>query len=234
MKPRSESCEKRLPSVILIGVAKSATRELIDFLRLHPHIQIYHGSSSYEMNYFDMQYNESSEWLRDQMLCSYSNQITVMKNAWYFHNRLVPARIKKFNETVKLILLVREQVARAISAYTFGTNLHQDGINVDRIFSTMVKNTSLNELSKFPFLPTADTRKLKLEDKVFKMSIYDEPMALWLKYFNRSQILILESEEFKKKSVSLLSSIETFLGPYHYITAHMFIYNEEKQFYCIR
>ena len=43
IKLDSESCFKRLPSVILIGIAKSGTRELKDFLRLHPHSQIYHG-----------------------------------------------------------------------------------------------------------------------------------------------------------------------------------------------
>ena len=66
------------------------------------------------------------------------------------------------------------------------------------------------------------------------MSIYDEPMALWLRYFNRSQILILESAEFKKKPASALNKIESFLGLDHYITPDKFVYYREKHFYCIR
>lgn len=231
IKPRSEICLKRLPSVILIGVAKSGTKEIVDFLRLHPHIQSWHGTQSgYEMKYFDMFYERGSDWLRQQMPCSYSNQITVMKNALYFHNRLVPERIKKFNETVKLILLVREPSARSISALTFGRPRYKDTDKLNQDLSGMVKNARLKVHAEFPFLPT----KLKLEDKVFKVSFYDAPMALWLRYFNRNQILVLESDEFKKKPAAVLNKVESFLGLDHYITPDMFVYNEEKHFYCIR
>ena len=70
-KPPNETCVKRLPSAIVIGVAKSGTRELVDFVHLHPHIQIYFTEKSYEMPYFSSKYKYGVEWLREQMPCSF-------------------------------------------------------------------------------------------------------------------------------------------------------------------
>ena len=38
IKPPNETCEKRLPTAIVIGVQKCGSHELIDFMHLHPHI----------------------------------------------------------------------------------------------------------------------------------------------------------------------------------------------------
>ena len=40
VKPPHESCKRRLPACIVVGVAKSGTREIIDFMGLHPHCDI--------------------------------------------------------------------------------------------------------------------------------------------------------------------------------------------------
>ena len=53
-------------------------------------------------------------------------------------------------------------------------------------------------------------------------------MKLWLKYFNLSQILIIEHNELKHDPVSVLVKVEQFLGLGHYITSDMFAYNAEK------
>ena len=63
---------------------------------------------------------------------------------------------------------------------------------------------------------------------VLKLSIYDEKMKLWLKYFNLSQILIIEQNEFKHDPVSVPVTVEQFSGLGHYITSDMFAYNAEK------
>ena len=213
IKPTNETCEKRMPKAIVIGVAKCGTRELIDFMHLHPHIQIYH-KNSYEMQYFDRRYNKGVAWFKEQMPCSFSNQITVMKMAAYFHNSVVPERIYKFNESIKLILIVREPISRTYSAYTF-FKLRKKY----KTFSDFVIN---------------DENEVREQDKKMKMSTYDENMKLWLKYFNLSQFLIIEHNEFKHDPVSVLVKVEQFLGLGHFITSDMFVYNTEKGFYCIK
>ena len=57
IKPKNENCERRLPSCIIIGVYKGGTNEIVDFLKLHPHVEIYPANMqkmSYEMPYLSV------------------------------------------------------------------------------------------------------------------------------------------------------------------------------------
>ena len=226
IKPQNETCKRRRPICILIGVYKCGTRELVDFLRLHPHIEIYPTSLRvYEMPYFSRMYEKGENWFKRQLPCIYSNQITFIKNAGYFHDTAVPERIKQFNESLKLILMVREPVARTLSQYMFKESRGQlckgyTGENVPKNFSscTLSEDGSAVNTSSF----------------IVRHSVYDKPMNLWLQYFNLSQFLIIESEELKHDPASVLTKIERFLGLGHYITHDMFVFNKEKGFYCIQ
>ena len=73
VKPPHESCKRRLPACMIVGVAKSGTREIIDFMGLHPHIVIYYKERTYEMPYFSKAYDKGQDWFQSQMPCSYSN-----------------------------------------------------------------------------------------------------------------------------------------------------------------
>ena len=217
-KPNRETCQKRLPSAIIIGVKKSGTRELLDFMHLHPHIQIFYNASrsKYEMTYFSDMYQRSVNWFKEQMPCSFSNQITVMKMAKYFHDGDVPQRIHKLNESIKLILIVREPIARAYSAYTF--------FNRRKMYSKPFSHFVINSTSK----------EVQAHNIYVKLSVYDDYMKFWLKYFNLSQFLILEHGEFIHDPVTTLKKVEQFLGLGEFITSDMFAFNSEKGFYCIK
>ena len=217
-KPPNEVCKKRPPSAIVIGVEKSGTRELVDFMHLHPHIQFWHGQI-YEMNYFYQRHMKGIKWLINEMPCSFSNQITIMKQAGYFHNTNVDVsrRIRAFNASIKLILIVREPISRAYSAYTFQST---KGLGYKKSFNDLIMNPIRSEEQNRP--------------KLLKMSIYDESMERWLKVFNLSQILIIEHNEFKHEPFSVLVKVEEFLGLGHYITPDMFVYNTKTGFHCIR
>ena len=216
IRPSNEACEQRHPSCILIGVPKSGARVLLDFMQLSPYIETYYTSTSYEMPYFTKLYGKPKNWLRQQMPCSYSNQVTVMKMASYFHDRLVPERIRKFKRDMKLILIVREPVERLISIFTSG-NVCRDVRLLSRFDENVEVNMDLIMLSRF-----------------MDMSIYGDSMKVWMKYFNLSQILIIESNELKRDPVSVLNRVEDFLGLEHFIKPDMFVFNSEKGFYCIR
>ena len=216
VKPPHESCKRRLPVCIIVGVAKSGTREIIDFMGLHPHIAIYYlKERTYEMPYFSKAYDKGQKWFQSQMPCSYSNQITIIKNAWYFSNSYIPERIKNFNESIKLILLVREPVDRAVSQFTF--QHRQDRHGAFSFDDVAIKGDKVME--NVPFLVR---------------SMYGKQMENWLKYFNLDQFLIIESDELKYHPAAVMTKVEDFLGLGHYITPEMFVLNKEKGYYCIK
>ena len=216
-KPQQETCKKRFPASIIIGVRKCGTRELLNFLHLHPHVELYQNKS-YEMPFFvvDEYYTKGESWFRNQMPCTYSNQMTLMKNSVYFSFPFTAERIHRFNSSIKLMLMVREPVARAISQYMFGLQRKQipPGTSMEQV---IFQDNILNE-----------------EHKIIKDSTYDKSILEYLKYFTLDQILIIDSDELRYNPVKVLQKVEDFLGLAHYITPDMFVWNEDKGYYCIK
>lgn len=71
------------------------------------------------MHFFDRDdnYARGLEWYRSRMPHSYRGQITIEKSPSYFVTPEVPERIRAMNSSIKLLLIVREPVTRAISDY---------------------------------------------------------------------------------------------------------------------
>ena len=221
VKPAGEECVKRFPSAILIGVDKCGTNELTEFLHMHPLVEIYSrrnevGSPIYEMDYFGRNYSSGIDWFRDQMPCSYSNQMTFMKQSTYFARAETPERIYNFNPNIKLILMVREPVARSIARFMMEVQMTwiKPGTALEDV---IFQNGTINE-----------------RHNILKHSSYDESMKSWLKYFSSSQIMVIESEEFKHKPGEILFKVEEFLGLPHAIKPETFVWNDEKGFYCLK
>ena len=227
IQPENETCTKRFPICILVGVYKCGTREIVDFLRLHPHIEIYPSSAmnNYEMPYFQTMYKKGDAWLQSQMPCTYSNQITLMKNAGYFFDSAVPKRIQHFNESIKLILMVREPVSRSVSNYIMRENRKIKFPNSSR---------AMQYIESFSSIVLNSSNDVKENHRFVSHSVYDKPMKLWLQYFNLSQFLILDNEELKRDPVSVLNKVERFLGLEHIITDKMFVWNNDKGYYCVQ
>ena len=108
---------KRLPQCIIIGQQKAGTKALLVFLMIHPDIV----TPQSEVHFFDnnKSYARGLEYYRQQMPTSEPHQITVEKTPRYFRAPYVPERIRQMNESIKLLLIVREPVSRMISEYWF-------------------------------------------------------------------------------------------------------------------
>ena len=216
VQPENENCEKRPPKCIIIGVPNAGVRELRDFLKLNPYIQVYEGDEQYFLN--DDVYKQGYEWLRNEMPCSYSSQVTVAENEEYFHSSIVPPRIYKFDKSTKLILVVKEPINRSISH-----------------FNELFGEISVPKPIQYSEVVLDSKRKgLNTLHPVLNMSIYDDNTYTWLRYFNLSQFHIVESERLTRDPAAVLAEIETFLGLGHFIHSDMFVFNQEKVFPCIR
>lgn len=219
-KPTHEQCHKRLPKCILIGIYKCGTRELYDFMGMHPNIVPKDGNQEYNVfhshQYQQNDMNRSIERLRDQMPCSYSDQVSLIEYPEYFKFQDIPEILYNYDRGLKMILLVREPVQRLIS----------------HVWFTNKKTTHLDTYMDSKVLRSA-SGEINVNERLVELSVYDEPMVRYLRYFQLNQILIIEAKELQKKPVSVLSRIESFLGVPHVITDDLFVYNKQKGFYCI-
>lgn len=88
---------RHLPKVLIIGIKKSGTRALLEFIRLHPLVR----AAGSEVHFFDRHYYRGLHWYRDRMPTTINGQITMEKTPSYFITKEVPFRVHHMNPNTK-------------------------------------------------------------------------------------------------------------------------------------
>ncbi len=104
------------PQFIIIGAMKSGTTVLYDFICSHPRVQ---KATEKEIHYFSLYPYEGEKWYLDHFSGD-SEMVYGEASPTYFHvaNTLsIPRSIKEFSQDIKLILIVRDPVERAVSHF---------------------------------------------------------------------------------------------------------------------
>lgn len=215
MNSQSLQAVPRLPSCIIIGVRKSGTRALLQYMSLHPDTVI----NAKEQHFFNTdRYKLGLDYYRSQMPKSLNNQIIIEKTPAYFTDLMTPERIYRMNNSIKLILIVREPVIRLISDYTQLRKGKEQRNKTAKSFEELVLDNS---------------GKINTDYKPVQRSMYYHYFINWLEFFSRDQIYICDGDAFITNPYSELYDIETFLHLPHKIPSNVFYFNASKGFYCI-
>ncbi|XP_069110349.1 heparan sulfate glucosamine 3-O-sulfotransferase 1-like [Argopecten irradians] len=204
--------KRRLPQSIIIGVRKAGTGALRHFLDLHPDVI----TASKEPNFFSFRYENGFDWYKRLMPYSSEGQMTIEKSSNNFHNEQAPGRTYDFNSTIKLIVVVREPVERAISDYT----------------QRVINNRSRHNFEDAVF--NHRTGEINRDYICIRPSLYHTNLKRWLKYFPLSQIHIVDGENMKRKPYDEIYKVEEFLGLSHQVRKEQFVFNATKGFFCFR
>ncbi|KAK8726470.1 hypothetical protein OTU49_010269, partial [Cherax quadricarinatus] len=214
---RIRGTQRRLPQALIIGVRKCGTRALIEMLNLHPHIQ----KNGLEMHFFDddERYANGLEWYRKRMPYSFDNQVTIEKTPSYFISREAPARIRAMNETIKLLLIVREPAMRVLSDYA------------QIMEAKMRKGKQVAPFHKKVLTPDGE-----INDgfKAIQISQYAVHVLRWLREFPREQIHIIDGDNLVSDPFTEIDKVQQFLRLPLHIKPDNFYFNETKGFYCMR
>ncbi|XP_046401288.1 uncharacterized protein LOC124167338 [Ischnura elegans] len=229
---------RRLPQALIIGVRKGGTRALLEMLHLHPLVQKAAG----EAHFFDRDenYAKGLQWYRRRMPPSLKGQITVEKSPSYFVTPEVPERVRAMNASIRLLLIVREPVTRAISDFaqlrshslaakansTMRTKL--DGVDED--YGKKVARP----LSSFESLAILPDGRVDMSWRPISVSLYHRHISAWLEAFPRDQILIVDGDQLASNPAPVLASVEKFLKLRPALTPTHFYFNATKGFYCLR
>ncbi|XP_061080268.1 heparan sulfate glucosamine 3-O-sulfotransferase 4-like [Conger conger] len=209
----SDYGEKKLPQAIIIGVKKGGTRALLEALRVHPDVR----AVGNEPHFFDRHYDKGMDWYRDLMPSTLEGQITMEKTPSYFVTNSAPKRIHSMARDIKLIIVVRNPVTRAISDYT-------------------------QTLSKKPEIPTFEVlafknRTLGLIDaswSALRIGIYALHLETWLQYFPLAQMHFVSGERLITDPAGELGRVQDFLGLKRIVTDKHFYFNKTKGFPCLK
>lgn len=224
--------EKRLPKAIIIGSRKCGTRALLKFLELNTEIR----AAPNEVHFFDrdQNYRLGLDWYRKQMLNSTEDQIAIEKSPSYFVEPLVTKRISNMNSSIKLVVIVRDPVKRAISDFS-------------QIVSNKIENFAKRQNATLDGIEEAwhqgsrvfRDRIIKPDgtvnenSKIIRHGLYSTHLERWRKVFSDDQIHIVDGENFIKDPYSELQQVEQFLQLKPMIGRSDFVFDKKKGFYCI-
>lgn len=201
-----------LPDFIVIGVGRSGTTSLFNYLEQHPSIV----SSAYdEIGFFDDNFRLGLTWYRSMfptIIKKFQTKrrtkffMTYEVTPWYIRRPWTARRIKKLFPNIKLITVLRNPVDRTYSHYhlskrnnekqDFETMIEEDMKNISK-WRTKVKNDSY-------FLNEVQNSKLA-------RGFYYEQLEQWFEIFDKDQMLIIPSERLGTQTKNILQEVFRFL-----------------------
>lgn len=189
------------PNLFLIGVQKSATTSVYDWIAQHP--QVCGPVSMKDTPFFidDELYSKGTEFLDGVYQKQYQGQEVIINGSAhnvYFEHAM--QRIKAFNPEAKLILILRNPVDRAISAYYFARkrNLEKDELRLAiEKEKERLKSTDLKVLSETTYIDHG---------------LYYKQLKRLYQYFSPEQTMILFYEDIKNRPEEVIRDVYIRLG----------------------
>ncbi|XP_063285069.1 heparan sulfate glucosamine 3-O-sulfotransferase 2 [Pelobates fuscus] len=204
---------KRLPQAIIVGVKKGGTRAVLEFIRVHPEVR----AMGTEPHFFDRNYERGLDWYRNLMPRSVDRQITVEKTPSYFVTRDAPRRISHMSPKVKLIVVVRNPVTRAISDYT----------------QTLSKKPDIPSFSELAFR-NQTSGEVDTAWNAIRIGLYALHLQPWLSHFPISQMHFVSGERLITDPAGEMARVQDFLGLKRLVTDKHFYFNKTKGFPCLK
>lgn len=183
------------PAFIVIGAHKCGTTSLFKYLGEHRRVR---KPVTKEIHFFDRHYAEGGAWYEAQFprpgLLGRAAFITGEATPAYLYHPLAPARMRAMLPEVKLIAILREPAARAMSHWRVARRKGWDDAPtlseaLDREAERMAAHEA--RLAADPFY---------VDDGYFRHAYlargrYAEQLERWLSHFPREQLLVLRSED---------------------------------------
>jgi len=218
------------PSFLIIGAQKAGTSALHDYLSLHPDCVPAHQKELYffipegMLSWSDYPSHAVFERLCREgvddgfpqwALDWYHSQFPLLRpgrlgkrfeaSPEYMFDPNAPARIRRYRPDMKLIVLLRDPVQRAYSAWNM-LHGYQEGVYFELRDPRSFEEAVDEELAR------ADVSKPYDVSDYVGRGIYHEQLQRVFAQFPREQVLILASEDLKQRRLVALESVCRFLG----------------------
>jgi O-antigen/teichoic acid export membrane protein len=212
------SAIRPLPDFLIIGAQRSGTTALHRYLCQHP--QVMPPLISKGVHYFDVAYDRSDAWYRGHFPARPYRRfreyrvgrqvLTGEASPYYLFHPHVPGRVESLLPDVRLIVLLREPSARALSHY------HHERDGGFEPLSTFAEAVRAEPGRIGPDLErmTADPLSVGFNHQHFSYlsrGLYAEQIRRWLDHFPREQLMILNSESFFRRPAAAFERVLRFL-----------------------
>jgi len=189
------------PNTFLIGVQKAATTSFYSWLSQHPDICGPMAMKDYGFFTRDDFYNKGFAWLSSVYEEVFNDEEIILQGSVhyiFFENAL--RRIQKFNPEAKFILLLRNPVERAISAYEYAVKFNYEQLPINEAFlkeHERMKDEDIQVLSQLTYK---------------HHGLYFRQIQIFLKYFQKEQLKVILFDDITTQPERVLAKTYEFLG----------------------
>lgn len=183
--------------VMIVGAQKAGTTSLHNYLSQHPDVL---GHPQLEFAYFESDTEFAEDYSRVFKRYFTNGRpdapVVIAKNAAIYTSPKALARLHEHNPDCNIIFLLREPVARAISAYNMERFNGAINDSIDELVAGIQGTHSPNPIF----------------DLILQRGLYAEHLQNILKFFPKSQVKLLLFEEFSQNPESIVKNLYSWIG----------------------
>jgi hypothetical protein len=209
---------RTLPDFLIIGAQKCGTTFLYQLLTQHPRVKSAFGK---EVHYFDLNFRKGVSWYRSHFPLQVRKNrkyATGESSPYYLFHPHAARRAGALVPEAKLLILLRNPVDRAYSHYQHQvTRVKGEGREVHTFEEAIEREKIILPIEVAKMLQ--DEHYVSLAHRNFSYlsrGIYVDQLATWVTFFDRSQMLIMKSEDLWASTLDSLRRIQDFLGLPHW------------------
>ncbi|MEI6816656.1 MAG: sulfotransferase [Bacteroidota bacterium] len=190
---------KEKVNLLIIGTQKAGTTSLFYYLNQHPDVYF---SEVKEVNYFakDVYFNKGVRYYHSFFPKWKGQRVIASSYVHMLPNPKCAKRVQEYNGDMRFIVMLRDPIKRAISAYNYAirNNWEDGGVSFMEAFR-------------------AEPERLKVANPNYDITyfyngLYYQHLAHWFEYFPQRNFLIIRDSDLRRDSKGVLDSIFDFLG----------------------
>ncbi len=185
-------------NLTIIGAQKSGTSSLYYYLEKHPNISV---SIKKELHFWSLHYEKGQTWYRSHFLPIPEGQVwrTGEASPTYLDSPETPERMYHEYPDMKLIVLLRNPISRAISHYYHWVRLKKESRPLDIALT--------EQLAEIPDWDDV----ISIRNHYIARGCYVKFLEKWLRFFPREQMLVIPSERFQDHPSDIVQTVHSFL-----------------------
>lgn len=218
------SCGRRFPRhAFIVGAQKSGTGSLHYYLTQHPGIA---GAAQKEVQFFhkDANYNKGTGWYLSRFPMWNRRRIALESTPAYLYVPVAAERIHRFAPAAKIIIVLREPVARAFSAFNMYAQMFGEKHWLSRLATTSPEVRAFYEGiargEQKPEIGAFLERELSIEREglpdrepaLIRRGLYAAQVKRYLDLFGPDQVLVVFSKDLAANPDAVVNRVFDFLG----------------------
>jgi Sulfotransferase domain len=198
------------PDFIIIGAQKAGTTSLYNYIAQHPQVL---PAEKKEIHYFDHFYQNGEFWYRSHFphnrTLKRKGAVTGEGSPFYLFHPLCAERISAIPD-VKLIVLLRNPVERAISHYFMQVRKGHETLPIDMAMRNEESRiaTEVEKLERYPYYRSYPLAHFSYKSR----GIYADQLKRYLDNFSRERLLVVKAEDLFSRTNNVLKEVYGFLG----------------------